>query len=254
MKKRNALYCYLALTRTIRALLLQSPWDCLHLCVSSASDYWRHQPLCVVSECCWHELSPRTSDYRLPTPNNNNDTDTESCIHKSMSPPRCCCCCCCCCSARCVHCTCQLSLRFPLRLLVMDVPMPDHIQISTYVLDVCGEASIASLPIYLSVCLYDCLAVVSIALYLHYKSIDMRNVHSFICIDFFLLSPQLNTNYLHALAIWEFIEQIFRYERVSFMIMGRRQAAKCDDTEIQVQMYLYLSLCGFICVYVVTVS
>lgn len=110
------------------------------------------------------------------------------------------------------------------------------------------------LSIYLSVCLYDCLAVVSIALYLHYKSIDMRNVHSFICIDFFLLSPQLNTNYLHALAIWEFIEQIFRYERVSFMIMGRRQAAKCDDTEIQVQMYLYLSLRPFICVYVVTVS
>lgn len=57
------------------------------------------------------------------------------------------------------------------------------------------------LSIYLSVCLYDCLAVVSIALYLHFKSIDMRNVHSFICIDFFLLSPQLNTNYLHALAI-----------------------------------------------------
>lgn len=26
------------------------------------------------------------------------------------------------------------------------------------------------------------------------------------------------------------------------MIMGRRQAAKCDDIEIQVQMYLYLSL------------
>lgn len=140
-------------------------------------------------------LVPPTTDYRLRAPN-NNDTDTESCIHKSMSPPRCCCC-----SARCVHCTCQLSLRFPLWLLVMDVPMPDHIQISTYVWGVCVEASIASLSIYLSVCLYDCLAVVSIALYLHYKSIDMRNVHSFICIDFFLLSPQLNTNYLHALAI-----------------------------------------------------
>lgn len=72
-------------------------------------------------------LSPSVVDMssvlisRLPT---TTTTTPRGCIHKSMSLPRCCCC-----SARCVHCTCQLSLRFPLRLLVMDVPMPDHIQI-----------------------------------------------------------------------------------------------------------------------------
>lgn len=82
MKKRNALYCYLALPCSVCALLLQSPWDCLHLCVSSASDYWRHQPLCVVSECCWHELSPRTSDYRLPTP----DSQQQRHRHRELYP------------------------------------------------------------------------------------------------------------------------------------------------------------------------
>lgn len=189
MKKRNALYCYLALTRTVRALLLQSPWDCLHLCVSSASDYWRHQPLCVVSECCWHELSPRTSDYRLRTPNNNNDTDTdtESCIHKSMSPPRCCCCCCC--SARCVHCTCQLSLRFPLRLLVMDVPMPDHIQISTFVLGVCAGRPLlpVCLSIYLSVCMTAWLSCLSHCICITNPSTWEMFIRSFVLIFFFSL-------------------------------------------------------------------
>lgn len=120
---------------------------------------------------------------------------------------------------------------------------------------VCVRGGLYCQSVYLSICLFVWLPGCRVYRIVFALQIHRHEKCSFVHLYwFFLLSPQLNTNYLHALAIWEFIEQIFRYERVSFMIMGRRQAAKCDDTEIQVQMYLYLSLSAFICVYVVTVS
>lgn len=183
------------------------------LCVSSASDYWRLRCLAVsrsVVDMSSVLVPPPTSTptaIPIPTP-----TPTESRIHKSMSSPRCCCSA----AARCVHCTCQLSLRLPQAIggYLSWMPMSGHIWLGLY-----------PQSVYLSACLPapGCRVyrfVFALQIHRHEKCSFAFVFH--IDFSYFSLSlslypslsipPQLYTNYLHALAIWEFIEQISRYD------------------------------------------